>query len=420
MVKGLKRFNLFRLLSLTWVFVPFQWDYLVSHSYSAKSIFLLNSIYTLTAVLFEIPTGVLSDRIGRKKTLIIGSLLMSLGCGFFLLGGRVQHFFYFAAANVFSALSMTFISGCDSAYLYDLMASQFATSRYPQVEGSSTACKLIGNVSGGIAGFFVARVSIEATFVVTALITLSASIVASFLPEAPVSAKMNLKGHIRGSYVIVRKSKVIVSLLFYSLFLFPLLRVGIFLDPPHGSLHGIKAEYIGLAFALKDLVSSISAFNAGRIIGRIGSLRILVILPIMGSSAFLIQGLVHGWWCCLLYLVPALTLGLFSPVIRILINQATRDSSRRATVLSVEGMFRRTGYAFFSPLIGWMLDMYTLGAVFVLIGFLGFAAAGISATIAVIGNGILKEAQENARRDEIIVVRGKFAKLDVGKSKTAA
>jgi len=398
MVQGLKRFNLFRGLSLTWIFIPFQWDYLVSHGYNAKSIFLLNSIFTLVAVLCEVPTGVLADKMGKKKALVLGGLMMSAGCGFFLLGGAFESFAYFAAANVFSALSMTLISGCDSAYLYDLMASQKVLDRYPRTEGWSTGFKLVGNVLGGVVGFYVARASIEWTFGLTAVVTLASSAVAAFLPEAPSTSTANLKVHVVESFRIVRSSKVIVSVLFYSLFLFPLLRVGIFLDPPHAAMHGIKAEYLGLAFALKDLMSAASSFSAGRMIGRLGSGLILVILPVLSSIAFIVQGVTHGPWCAALYLVPCLALGLFSPVIRIMVNQAVDDSSKRATVLSVEGMFRRTGYAIFSPFIGWMLDLHTLSIVFILMAVLGLAAAGISATISMLGNGIAREAKENARK----------------------
>jgi len=406
MIKGLKRFNFFRTLSLTWVFIPFQWDYLISHDFSARSIFLLNSIFTLAAVIFEVPTGVLSDRIGRKKTLMLGGLSMSLGCGFFLLGGEVESFVYFGAANIFAALSMTLISGSDSAYLFDLMASQDRLDRYPRVEGMSTGWKLVGNVLGGVLGFWVAAIAIEWTFVMTAVITLGATFVAATLPEPKAVRRTDLKLHISESFRIVRTSKVIVSVLFYSLFLFPLLRVGIFLDPPHAALHGIRAEYLGLAFALKDVMSALGSFNAGSIIRKFGSGKILIVLPVCASLAFLLQGALHGPWCWVFYLIPALALGLFSPVIRIMINQAVTDSSRRATVLSVEGMFRRTGYAFFSPFIGWMLDMVTLNAVFVSIAFLGLAAAGISATIAMLGNGIVKEAKDNAARCGIPIPMG--------------
>lgn len=394
MVRGLKRFNLFRSISLNWVFIPFQWQYLVDHGYSGQAILLLNAIFTLTAVIFEIPTGVLADRIGRKKTLTLGALTMVAACVFFLLGGRFESFLHFGLANVFAALSMTFISGKDSAYLYDLMGAQDALSRYPRVEGTSTACKLLGNVLGYIAGSLLARYSIEMTFGLTALLALTASIVAATLPEPPMSRKQEIERHMGESIRIVRTSRIIMGVMCFSLFLFPLLRVGIFLDPIHANLHGIPVAFLGYAFAAKDLMSAVSSFNAGRLIRWMGRGPILFVLPFVSALAFLLQGVVHGAWCYAVYLLPALALGLFSPIIRIIINENVEKSERRATVLSIEGMFRRLGYVFFSPIIGWLVDSFPLGAVFVTMAFLGFAAAGISALIIVLGNGRLKRHSE--------------------------
>jgi MFS family permease len=392
MVRGLKRFNLFRAISLNWVFVPFQWEYLASHDYSGTTILLLNAIFTATAVVCEIPTGVLADRIGRKKVLSLGALIMVVGCGFFLVGGEFRSFVHFALANVFAALAMTMISGKDSAYLYDLMAAQDALGRYPRVEGTSTACKLLGNVGGFVAGSLLARQAIELTFGVTALLALTASVIAATLPEPPVARKNEIERHLGESLRIVRTSRIIIGVMCFSMFLFPLLRVGIFLDPVHAELHSIPVAFMGYAFAAKDLVAAASSMNAGRLIRWLGKGPILLLLPSVSALAFLVQGITHGPWCFGVYLLPALAFGLFSPVIRIIINENVTHSERRATVLSIEGMFRRLGYVFFSPIIGWLVDSFTLGAAFVSLAFLGFAASGISALIVVIGNGKLRKA----------------------------
>lgn len=400
MVRGLKRFNLFRAISLNWVFIPFQWEYLAGHGYTGTTILSLNAIFTATAVICEIPTGVLADRIGRKKVLSLGALIMVGACGFFLMGGEFRSFLHFAVANVFAALSMTLISGKDSAYLYDLMASQDALKRYPKVEGSSTACKLLGNVFGYIAGSQLAQHSLEMTFGITALLALSASVIAATLPEPPVARKQEIERHLGESIRIVRTSRIIIGVMCFSMFLFPLLRVGIFLDPVHAELHSIPAAFMGYAFAAKDLMAAMSSYNAGRLIRWLGKGPILLLLPGVSALAFLVQGVTHGPWCYGVYLIPALALGLFSPIIRIIINESVAHSERRATVLSIEGMFRRLGYVFFSPIIGWLVDSFSLGASFVAMAFLGFAASGISALIIVIGNGKLKKQLDDDVPDD--------------------
>ncbi len=391
MVRGLKRFNLFRALSLNWVFVPFQWEYLASHGYSGTTILWLNAIFTATAVICEIPTGVLADRLGRKKVLSLGALIMVAACGFFLMGGEFESFFYFTLANVFAAASMAMISGKDSAYLYDLLASQDDLGRYARIEGTSTAYKALGNVVGYVAGSQLASHSIEMTFGITALLSLASSVIAATLPEPPVARKHEIERHLGESFNIVRTSRVIIGVMCFSMFLFPLLRVGIFLDPVHAKLHGIPVAFMGYAFALKDLVSAVSSWNAGRLVRWLGKGPILLLLPSVSALAFLIQGISHGAWCYAMYLVPALAMGLYSPIIRILINENVAASERRATVLSIEGMFRRLGYVFFSPIIGWLVDSFSLGPVFVAMAFLGFAASGISALTIVAGNGKLAD-----------------------------
>ena len=139
-----------------------------------------------------------------------------------------------------------------------------------------------------------AKYSIELTFGITAILALIASVVAATLPEPQVARKQEIERHLGESIRIVRKSHIILSVLCFSLFLFPVLRVGIFLDPIHGALHGVPVMFMGFAFAAKDLVAAVSAWNAGRLIKWMGKGPILLLLPAISAIAFLIQGVTHG------------------------------------------------------------------------------------------------------------------------------
>ena len=58
-------------------------------------IFLLKAIYSVAIVIMEIPSGWMADVWGRKKTLILGSILGSAG---FLMYSFSYGFFAFALA----------------------------------------------------------------------------------------------------------------------------------------------------------------------------------------------------------------------------------------------------------------------------------------------------------------------------------
>ena len=85
------------------------------------AIYLLQGVYSLSLALFEIPSGYLADVIGRRASLIIGSLLGTLG---FVVLSFSHSLPGFLLAEIILGLGGSFISGSDSALLYDSLAAE--------------------------------------------------------------------------------------------------------------------------------------------------------------------------------------------------------------------------------------------------------------------------------------------------------
>ena len=114
--RPLLTYFVYRALALTWAFAPFQVYYLQRRGLTVAQVFDLNVVFSLSAVAFEVPTGIFADRYGRRVSMSAGGFVMALACAFFIFG---HNFWAFSAANVLCALSMALSSGADSAYLYD-------------------------------------------------------------------------------------------------------------------------------------------------------------------------------------------------------------------------------------------------------------------------------------------------------------
>jgi len=83
---------------------------------SLEQVFYLGIVWSLTTLLFEIPSGYLADRFGRKKTLILGTvfLIASIATNFTAHG-----FWAFAGVMTLLSAASSCFSGTEEATLYD-------------------------------------------------------------------------------------------------------------------------------------------------------------------------------------------------------------------------------------------------------------------------------------------------------------
>src|SRR3989344_8374259 len=94
---------------------------------SLRDAFLIQSAYSLFLVLWEVPSGYLSDRWGRRNVLIIGTGLNFLS---FIVYASGTGFTGFLAAELLLAVGMSFLSGTIEALTYDTLSQMEETSRY--------------------------------------------------------------------------------------------------------------------------------------------------------------------------------------------------------------------------------------------------------------------------------------------------
>ena len=90
--------------------------YLLSIGFNMFEVSILQAILNITMFLTEIPTGYISDKLGRKKGLLSGHSFIALYLVIFLI---FHDFWILSLAYILYGIGLTFISGTDQAYLYD-------------------------------------------------------------------------------------------------------------------------------------------------------------------------------------------------------------------------------------------------------------------------------------------------------------
>jgi DHA3 family tetracycline resistance protein-like MFS transporter len=87
---------------------------------------LVGTVLELSVFLFEIPTGVVADRVSRRLSVVIGHGLM--GVGFFVIV-LVPEFWMILVSQIIWGLGWTFISGAYSAWLTSEIGSPVRMKR---------------------------------------------------------------------------------------------------------------------------------------------------------------------------------------------------------------------------------------------------------------------------------------------------
>ncbi|MYM60884.1 MFS transporter [Vibrio sp. OCN044] len=119
--------------------------FLLAKGFSNEQIGLLQSVLFIAAFAFEIPTGLLGDKYGRKKSVIMGLLVYIGYCfGVISFAGMTAFILFYAAYGI----AMSLVSGSDRALIYDLYKDLGRESEFLKLESLSRS---IGSVVLGLA-----------------------------------------------------------------------------------------------------------------------------------------------------------------------------------------------------------------------------------------------------------------------------
>ena len=130
-------------------------SFLLDAGLTISEVFIANAAWSAGTMIFEIPTGVIADTIGRRASFLLSLLVLALTTlayvGLAQVGGGVLAF---AAVSVLIGLGFTFYSGAMEAWLVDALgATGFAgelETVFGRAQTASGAAMLLGSVLGGV------------------------------------------------------------------------------------------------------------------------------------------------------------------------------------------------------------------------------------------------------------------------------
>lgn len=343
--------------------------FFIDRGLNYTQIMILPVVTAVTQLILEMPTGIFADKFGRKKTILIGRIccIISLVLYYYAYSDL---FILFILAAIFFGATLAFTSGTESAFIYDTLKDLKKEKLYKKIEGKALSLRWFAMGIGAFFGGFVAKISLSFTLIQLIISTIiSLFIVLSF--KEPKKHKKTTKGqyllHLKESVKFAFSHKKIKWLILFYGIMIGVMVINHRFFQPYMQQTGIDLKYFGIIYMVFLFVSAIASRYAYKIEFKIGQKNSLILIPLLLIIQMFFMGKYIIIYGLIFILLDEFAWGFTFPTIKDYINRYV-ESYRRATILSLNGFSQSIFLIIFSPIIGYIADLYTIKEAFLFSG----------------------------------------------------
>ena len=341
---------------------------------SLADIMILQAIFGLSVVLFEFPSGYLADRVGYRRSLLVGTSLLMAG---WLLYTRAESFRAVAVAETILGAASAFMSGADRALLWVSLEGASRTSQYTRWDGRIRAVSQSAEAMSAAVGGWLYAAGPRWPFWLQVPAAALALSTAALLRAAPRPRIVGGRSHTeRAVHVIgftlwhhrrLRAAMALSVALGLSTF------VVIWLIQPYMQSRSIPTAWFGLLWACAHVWLAGVSLVSARVVGALGVRHALLGCCLLVPVGYAGLSLSHAAWGIVFYLCFMTIRGLQGPILAT-VMQHDAPPEDRASVLSIATLLFRLSFVVAGPPIGALVDRLgmesALGALAAMLGSL--------------------------------------------------
>ena len=352
--------------------------FLLDAGLSITQAFAANAFFTVGQVLFEVPTGVAADTLGRRTSYLLGSATLFASTSLYLVLWQVEGpFWAWAVVSMLLGLGFTFFSGATEAWLVDGLTFTNYTGTLESAFAKGQIAGGVAMLTGTVAGGAIAQATnLGVPYVLRAVMLALTFLVAftsmrdvGFVPQRGASVPAEMRRILKASLDHGLRNPPVRWLMLAAPFT---AGVGFYafyaMQPYLLELYGQSESYAiaGLAAAIVAGTQIVGGFMVPYV-RSVFRRRTSVLLfgLVLSAAALALIGLVSNFWLALSLLgVWAIVFAATLPVRQAFINGLI-PSEQRATVLSSDNLLGSAGGVVIQPGLGRVADAWGYGTSYV-------------------------------------------------------
>ncbi len=342
------------------------------HGLNLTQVTLLDLPFWVGKFLFEIPTGVVADRYGRKISLAIS---MGMSSVIWLVFAISNSFWMLAAAQFVGALAATFSSGADEALLFESVKAAGRQAEYAKLAGrmralETAAAMLFGLVVGLVAerNILLPVLFTAALYGLTVIPILMMQETAPGVigrrarsqteePTAPGPSPAGYAQIVREAFSALRSYPALRWAAAYLVVLSCVAFYATVFLQPYALNLGLPVMALGPVMVLMQLMGIAGSLAVPRAQQIFGSRAILYGAPALITLFLLAAGLLPGVPILGAVFLAAFLFALTQPVLLAVLQSYAPDEIR-ATLLSIQSLLAMVFLIFTEPALGVLSDRF--------------------------------------------------------------
>jgi MFS family permease len=359
--------------------------FLLHAGLSIFEVFVANAAFTAAMALFEIPTGVIADTLGRRVSFLLSEATLAVGTLAYVGVAQIHGgLLLFCLAGVILGLGYTFYSGAVEAWAVDALRATGYQSELDNLFARASTVSSIAMITGTILGGLLGQLDLSFPYLARVILLVMAFGVGfqtmhdiGFTPRA-----MHMRGVVGEMRKVGRAGmtygwrKPAVRLLVLESFV----ATGFFAwawyawQPYFLQLYGRNAVWlsglIASLFALAGIAGNVLVSRLVKHSRRRTS--ILLVATALASVAMVATGAIRSFWVTVpIFLLGAVAFGVLQPVRQTYLHNSI-PSSERATLVSFDSLVGSLGSVGGQTGLGFLSQERSIPAGFVLGGLATF------------------------------------------------
>jgi hypothetical protein len=371
LAQQLRWLRAYALVTYPFACVPFLYLFFVDHGLDAGQYGEILTAYYVTMFVAEVPTGIIADRFGPKRMLVIGPVILASGFATMVLSPDYSGFLI---GEVLLGLGHSVLSGPPTTVLYEVLSSHGQKDRYLAEESRIHARRLYGTGGAFLLGGILVHFgngegdAYTAAIWTTCILHLVATVCATRLPSQSTNHRADKPSQFLAHARVELQKPAVRWLLFYWLVLFTVLRFPFHNYQPYlkaaGTIEPLLANaiIIGSVFAVLNLVAAPLSSRVPQLVARYGRRALFWAMPLVVAASMMVMGFERHLantgdgtrlWCWIgvsMFFVQQVPFAMHWPLLHEFVNHRI-GSRARTTVLSILSLGARSTYALVNVLL---------------------------------------------------------------------